>query len=318
MSGNERVARKTYADTVRERIAKLRDVMDRRARGETVELFVPTGLRDWDDRGGLERGILTVIGAATGEGKSVVKLHLATAAAKAGYRVLMVDFEDPAGKTADRSLSTAAGIDSRTIGKVSIDEFDYERLAAAATEIEVWGDNIVHHTGLVDTQVCLALMREEKWDLILVDYAQAFPEDEDKNLERTIAQFAWDANVIAQEQDSAVVVFSQIKTEVEQRGYRIYEQWKVWGSKTKPSSPDVSGFCPTGLTDIAWAKALGDRAKAILYLWRPGRIAQKLGHKVKDDRLRVIGGKVNFGKETDLEFEFKAETAELLDLPKAA
>lgn len=310
MSGNER----TYADTIDERLGKLRDVMERRAKGEVVELFVPTGLRDWDERGGLERGILTVIGAATGEGKSVVKLQLASAAAQRGYRVLMVDFEDPAGKTADRSLSTATGLDNRSIGTLALDDFDLDRLERAAEEIKKWGSRIRHHTGLVDTEACLNLMRSSKWDLILVDYAQAFPEDEGSTVEATIRKFAWDANVIAQEQEAAVVVFSQIKAEVEARGYRIFEQWRTWGSKNNPDKPDISGFCPTGLTDLAWAKGLGDRAKAIMYLWRPGRIALRLGFKVKDDRLRIITAKSNFSVERDLEFQWFGATSELKDL----
>jgi replicative DNA helicase len=315
VNGTER----TFYETVAERLKELRDVMDRRSRGETVELFIPTGLTQWDERGGLERGILTVIGAGTGEGKSIVKLHLAREAAKRGYRVLMLDFEDPAKKTADRSLSTIAGIDNRTIGSVGFDEFDYERLERALEEIGEWGRNIVHHTGLVDTTRSLSLMRSGQWDLILVDYAQAFPEDDDKNMERTIQKWSWEANVIAQEQQAAVVVFSQIKTEVEQRGQRIYEQWKIWGAKNNPDRPDISGFCPNGLSDVSWAKALADQCKCLLYLWRPGRRAQKLGYsKVSDNRLKVICGKVSFGHEGDMEFAFDGPTAALRDVERKA
>lgn len=315
---------RTFADTINERLDRLRDISERKARGETVELFIPTGLRDWDERGGIERGILTVIGAATGDGKSIVKLHLAREAAKRGYRVLMLDFEDPAGKTADRSLSSVAGIDNRTIGRVAFDPFDYERLERAAREIEVWGQNIQHHTGLIDTKTCLDLMCETpggaNWDLILVDYAQVFPEDEGSTMESTIRDFSWAANVLAQEKNCAVVIFSQIKAEVEQRGNKIFESWKVYGSRNNPNSPDISGFCPNGLTDIAWAKALADQCKCLLYLWRPGRRALKLipGLKTRDDRLRVICGKVSFGSEEDMEFRFDGPSATISDLEKKA
>lgn len=295
--------------------------MDQKARGETVELFIPTGLRDWDENGGIERGILTVIGAATGDGKSITKLHLAKEAAKRGYRVLMMDFEDPKGKTIDRQLSSVAGIDSKVIGRVAFDEFDYDRLERAAAEIKEWGRLIAHHTGLIDTATALDLMLAESpsganWDLILIDYAQAFPEDEEDSMEGTIRAFSWAANQLAQEQDCAVVLFSQLKAEVEQRGYRIYEQWKVWGSRNNPKEPDLSGFCPNGLADVAWAKALADQCKCLLYLWRPGRRAQKLGYKVKDDRMKVICGKVSFGNEDDLEFGFDGPTATLKDVER--
>lgn len=147
-------------------------------------------------------------------------------------------------------------------------------------------------------------------DLILVDYAQAFPEDSGLTMERTIARFAWEANALAQKYNCAVVVFSQIVREVEERGYRIYER----GKQRDPSKVDVSGFCPGGLSDISWAKSLGERAKDLGYLWRENRIARKLGANVKDNRMRVIWGKSNFGEERDMVFEFDGATATIRDL----
>jgi replicative DNA helicase len=307
----------TFDVTVEERLKQLRSVLERRARGETVELFIPTGLRDWDERGGLERGILTVIGAATGDGKSMVKLHLARAAAQRGYRVLMIDFEDPAAKTADRAVSTIAGIDNRTIGKVDFDPFDYDRLEEAWKELRQWGKNIVHSAGLLTTEQCLDLMTEGNWDLVLIDYAQAFPEDDDKNMERTLKDFSWAAGQVAQEQQCAVVIFSQLKAEVEQRGAQRFEQWKQWGSRTNPNQPDISGWCPNGLADVAWAKVMADFAKCLLYIWRPGRRAQKQGFKkIPDNELWVICGKVSFGSEEDMKFKFDGPTATISDMER--
>jgi len=295
--------------------------MDRRARGEDIQLFVRTGLRDWDANGGLERGILTVIGAATGDGKSFVKLHLAVAAAKAGLRVLMCDFEDPGDKTADRTFSAETGLNNRSIGTLSVNEFEYEQLERALEVTERWAHNIEHHTGLVDTESCLELMQSDgedgrPWDLILIDYAQCFPEAKEKTMEQTIRKFSWDANVIAQNQNAAVVVFSQVKGEVEDRGRKRFDNARF----RDPTACDVSGYCPSGLTDVAWAKAMADQAKCLLYIWRPGRIAKKLtgSTKIKDNRMKLIAGKANFAEETDLEFEFDGATATIRDLPVKA
>lgn len=308
----------TFEDTINQRITELGIIVDRKAKGEIVELYIPTGLRDWDERGGIERGILTVIGATTGDGKSIVKLHLAEAAASRGYRVLMLDFEDPKGKTADRKLSGVSGIDNRVIGRVAFDTFDFERLERAATEIKKWAKLVAHHAGLISTDDAFDLMTEGEWDLILIDYAQAFPEDEGSSMEHTIRDFSWAANELAQEKNCAVVIFSQLKAEVEQRGQKFFEAWKVYNSKNNPN-PDVSGFCPNGLTDVAWAKALADQCKCLLYLWRPGRRAQKLGFKqVPDDVMLVICGKVSFGNEDDMKFKFNGPTATIKDLERKA
>lgn len=235
---------------------------------------------------------------------------MARGAAQSGHRVLCLDFEDPAGKTADRAFSQITGINNRLLGLLDVDNFDLARLESAAEEIRPWAGKVQFETGLVSVSVALERMRSFDGDLILVDYAQAFPEDEGMTMERTIAHFAWEANKLAQDKNCAVVVFSQITREVEARGYRMYEQAK----RKDPDAIDVSGFCPGGLSDISWAKSLGERAKELGYIWRENRIARKLGASVKDNRMRIVWGKVNFGDEKDMVFGFDGATATISDL----
>lgn len=301
-----------FSETIRQRLGEIKESLYRRSIGEVVQPYISTGLKAWDNNGGILRGILTVIGAATGEGKSIVKLQLARGAARDLCKVCMVDFEDPASKTADRAFSGVTGINNKSIGILDIEEFDYTRLEAAAREIEEWGDRVEHHVGLVDTKKCFEIMEASNADLILIDYAQAFPEDDDKTMERTIAEFAWKANELAQRKNCAVVIFSQVTREVEARGYRQYERAKFKDA----SAVDVSAYCPTGLGDIAWAKSLGERCKELLYIWRPGRMARKLtgDFSLKDNRIKLITGKVNFGEEKDMTFEFDGATATIKDL----
>lgn len=300
----------TLADAVAERLKEIKDGLAAKGRGEAVHPAIPTGLRSWDRNGGILRGILTVLGAATGQGKSIVKLQLARGAALTGHRVLCLDFEDPAAKTVDRAFSAVTGINNRVLGLLDLEEFDLARLESAAEEIRVWAGKVEYQTGLVSVSVALERMRKFDGDLILVDYAQAFPEERGMNMERTIAHFAWEANALAQKKNCAVVVFSQIVREVEERGYRIYERGK-WRD---PEKIDVSGFCPGGLSDISWAKSLGERSKELGYIWRENQIAKKLGANVKDNRMRIVWGKVNFGEEKDLLFEFDGPTATIRDL----
>lgn len=287
--------------------------MEAKKRGEVIHPSIPTGLSTWDKNGGILRGILTVLGAATGEGKSIVKLQLARGAALSGHRVLVLDFEDPVAKTVDRSLSQVTGINNKLLGLLDVDDFDYKRLEAASEEILRWAAHVTHLPGLISVSECLERMASFDGDLILVDYAQAFQEERGSTMERTIANFAWEANRLAQKKNCAVVVFSQIVREVEERGYRIYERSKY----RDPDKIDVSGFCPGGLSDISWAKSLGERAKELGYIWREGRIARKLGANVKDNRMRIVWGKVNFGEEKDMLFEFDGPTATIRDLKAA-
>lgn len=300
----------TLKDSLNERLAEIKTQLARKAAGEPVHPAIPTGIGSWDRNGGVLRGILTVIGAATGEGKSIVKLQLARGAAQAGFRVLMLDFEDPKGKTSDRVFSTSTGINNRLLGLLDLEDLDLTRLEAAVVEVGAWAERVEHHQGLLDVAHSLELMTAFTGDLVLVDYAQAFPEDEDKTMERTIAKFAWDANALAQTKNQAIVVFSQIVREVEARGYRVFERARF----RNPDSFDVSGFAPGGHSDVAWAKALGERCKDLKYIWRENRIAKKLGANVKDNRMRIISGKCNFGEEGDLLLSFDGPTASIKDV----
>lgn len=222
-----------------------------------------------------------------------------------------MDFEDPTAKTADRAFSQVTGINNRLLGLLDIEEFDVRRLDAAIEEIRGWASKVSHQAGLIPVADALRAMREFDGDLVLLDYAQAFPEDSGATMERTIAKFAWEANKLAQDKNIAVVVFSQITREVEERGNRIFERAKY----RDPDRIDVSGFCPSGPSDIAWAKALGERSKELGYIWREGRVARRLGASVKDNRMRIIWAKVNFGEEKDMVFEFDGPTATIRDLP---
>lgn len=299
----------TLRQVLGQRLATLRDIKGRRDRGEAVSLSIPTGLRSWDEIGGIERGILTVIGAATGDGKSVVALHLACAAARAGLRVLLLSFEDPAAKTADRLFSTETGINSKHIGKLDFDDIDMEQLAVALAGA-AWADNIRVVAGLRTAEEVLTMF-EGDYDLILLDYVQALSELPGKTMEETIRKVSWVANAAAQKTNAAIVFFSQLNREVESRGRKMFDAARM----RDPTACCVEGFCPSGLTDIAWAKALADQCKCLLYVWRPNRMAKKLtgSNKIKDDRLRIIAGKVSFAEEKDLEFEFDGPTATIRD-----
>jgi replicative DNA helicase len=294
------VLKKRYRAMVAEREAK--------ARGEDLHTTIKTGLAEFDRRAGIERSILTVVGAPTGEGKSIFKKHLQEYAAKQGLKCLDLSFEDPPARSADRSFSTATGINNAKMGMGELDDKEMARIAIALDEME-WADRIEYHFGLRTPDEAMEIINASDADLIQVDYAQGFPEG-DKGLERTISQFAWDMNVNAQEHNRAVVIYSQVSAEVERRGVRIAE-----ASKRNGGDIDVTGFRPFGNSDLAWSNALGQRAKGLGFLFRPGRYRKRFGENAKDDRMELIFPKKNFGSEGSVIVGFDGRTARLFDLP---
>lgn len=305
----------TYADIVRDRVKEIKEQRAMIARGEDPRAVIPTGLRDFDKRAGIERRILTVIGAATGEGKSIFKLFIAMEAAKLGYRVLLLDFEDPGERTADRSLSTLTNIDNARILGLELSDIEMKQIVTAAENIYEWGQNIEFHQGLINTDEALSIIDSSDADLKQIDYAQAFPESQDKTLERTISDFAWKVNKNAQENNSANIIYSQIKSSVEERGLRLYERAK---GRDPDSPPFIEGFRPFGAADLAWATALGQRGKGLGYLFRPNRYRRRFGENVKDNVMELIWPKKNFGKEGRVMVGFDGAKAKLYNLDKNA
>ncbi len=300
-----------YAD----RVSQLEDWAIKKVEGtlRPEDLYIPTNLRRWDANGGVTRGVLTVLGGVDGQGKSFVKKHLATSAAKAGLHVAMIDFEDPEAKTMDREIANICRMDSRKLGLANFDPNDLERIFSSLEEVRKWGGRISYHTGLVGPDEIIEALEamDPKPDLVLLDYAQALPEG-DIGLERTIAHMAWWANVFAQRHNCGFVVFSQVKPEISNRGHAAY-----WAAKKRdPESWDVSGFYPgPGTQDLAWSSAFGQRARAVGYIVRPGYYEIQLGKPgAVDNRLDIRWAKVTFGNSGLLELGFDGPTGRIFDI----
>lgn len=303
---------KQFSQVVRDEAASLVSLRERVAKGEKVQTFLTTGLRDLDRNGGLDLGVLTLIAAATGEGKSVFKLHLARAAAQAGYKVLCLDFEDPLNKTGQRDIARSTGIPAFKLSRLDFTESDNARILAAAADTDVWGSRVLCHAGLLQAdQVRDALAEHPDAKLVLLDYAQALP-GRNGNLEREIADLAWDLNSDAQKHNRAVVVFSQVTRAVEERGVRRFE-------RSRPedhASLRLEGYRPMGKSDIAWASALGERAKAFWFIHREGRYAQKHNLSIPDNRMEIIVAKANWGIEGTVLVGWDGARAQLFDLER--
>ncbi len=299
-----------YSDALRRRYDELVSEKAARDRGEDPRTFIRTGLRDFDDKAGIDRGILTVVGAPTGEGKSTFKKHVQEFAAQQGVKCLDLAFEDPPARSADRTFSTLTAINSKKLLK-GVNDAELARIRLALDDAEEWADNIEYEYGLKRVEQAWECIKDTRAELVQVDYAQAFPAGDGKTLERTIADFAWAMAEWAQETNAAVIIYSQLKPQVEMRGIERAEASRRFG---KSERADISGFRPFGVSDLAWASALGTYAKGLGFLFRPGRWSRHCGDNVKDDRMELIWPKRNFGPEGTVVVGWDPRIARLYDL----
>lgn len=292
-------------------------------KGEDPRAIIPTGLREFDKRAGHKRKLLHLYGAATGEGKSIWKLHLLRAAAKAGYRVFVLDFEDPEERTADREFSNATGINNAKMMSGDLTDKEVQQIGIALGEAEGWADLVEVETGVKTADEALALLEENWGDLNLIDYLSALPHGK-HGRERAISDFCWGVTKVCQDNNVAGVAFAQLVSEVSERGMRMYEmqkrssQYNKGGDGESKALPYIDGFRGFDNNDLAWCKDAGKTAKELGFMFRPGRYHKRLDAKtqVKDNVMEFNFPKRNFGSEGRITVGFDGKTAKLYDLPE--
>ena len=300
------MALKNLADIVRERNEVLADLYERGAAGEDVELqYISTGLPSLDKLGLLEKGILTIVGGDPGVGKTAWALKFLEGASKQGYSPQGYFFEDPIAFMSDRITAKAIGESAFKLRRLELNDDDIpERLRSVADGL-TWLANVDVEDTIspsADLLSGLDARTTEETGLIVIDYAQAFDaESDERSVERIIARLAWGLNQLAKKKNVAIVLFSQLKTEVRDRGNKWYEnfRWKTGEEATDKSLEAVEGFRPRS-GDLQWSSALHQRAKQILYLFRPKAWLRSFGVQVADDRVQVQIDKGNYGPNKEI------------------
>lgn len=310
------MALRKLSDVVRERNEGLALLYDDREAGKDVELqYIPTGLSSLDKLGLLEKGILTIVGGDPGVGKTAWAIQFLKSAADAGYNPFGFFFEDPIPFISDRITSQAIGESAYKLRRIELAGNDIsDRVRSVADRLD-WLQYVTIEDTLTSSTDVLTVLDErtdESTGLVVIDYAQAFDAEQDeKSVERVIARLAWGLNQLAKKKSIAIVLFSQLKTEVRERGNKWYEnyRWKTGQDADETSAEAVEGFRPRS-GDLQWSSALYQRAKQILYLFRPGHWLRTFGVNAKDDKVQVQIDKGNYGPNKEIvEFEWNGALA---------
>jgi replicative DNA helicase len=285
--------------------------------------YISTGLTTLDELGMVEVGILTAIAGHTGDGKTAVAMQLLESCSKQGYKPISCTFEDPGKFVSDRLTARELGESAFRLRKLAIeDEKIGLRLRSATSKISSWAQNVTVIEDMVPVQELLDyfdVVVSEATGLISIDYAQAFDsEPDEKSVERVVARLAWGCNQLAKRKNVAVVLYSQIKSEVLSRGKRQYDNW-MFTNKKEPGPSDyaaVEGYRPLN-GDMQWSTALGQRCKQSIMLFRPGNWLKTHGVSAKDDVMHVMADKGNYSPSKQIKvLGFHGPTARIYDKVK--
>lgn len=310
----------TLADWVGSRGTELETLYTDAANGIIPVLHCPTGLRRLDDAGLLELGVCTVVLGHEGDGKSALGLQLLEGCSRAGYDCQAYWPEDPRRFVADRIIAQSLGESASKLRRLKIEDGKISvpaRIAAAKLETEFWARRVVVDDTRLESGALVSLIKKRltpNTRLVLVDYAQVLTsESDEKSVERVITRVVWDLNEIAKAANITVVLLSQVRTKVKERGRDVFDRWR---NRTQGPIVEsaVEGYRPLA-GDGQWAPgALGQKAKAVLSWFRPKLWMNMHGADAQDDKAELMILKSNYGPSmTTLTLRWHGPTTRITD-----
>lgn len=304
----------TLYDWMLARATNLTDAYIKRDNGEDPKVLVDCGIDEVAAAGIPERGLLTVLAAHAGHGKSAVAAGFLEGAARQGYGAVGFFFEDPAEMLTDRTFSKylkSSATDLRQLKTVSP---NHGRLASAkemqtvlgkvAASAKPWASRIRMFSNKLTVRELFARIAEliatvDNLALLVVDYAQIFISD-DANKEHVIDMLATQLAEVARDHHLAILLLSQVNTsKVMERGQQTLRSWRFNNRDGVPDRAAIEGFVPV-VGELMWAPgALQQRARAVIFVFRPAVILNMLKVPTVDDVLELVFAKNNYGPTPD-------------------
>lgn len=271
---------------VRERFAELKDMADRKARGDAVLTGIPTGIQALDELvGGLQLGIATVVAGRPGMGKSAVGMALTDAITDSGNGVHVFSLEDTRSAYVDRAIGRQAQVSPERIRQLELQPGDLQSISGAMKHLDQREGWLVDdRSGITADEIVRSVRRARRRNgtrVVIVDYIQLvrgrYGMDTRERLNDAMETFA----AAAKKDGMAYVVFSQLNRNCESRDDK---------------RPQVR--------DLNESDRIGQIAKCVLLLYRPGEYFDE----ADGDLLEIIVGKNNQGQTGTVEANWHGPT----------
>lgn len=246
---------RTIGQVVKSRVAQLDQILEARQRGEDAITGVPTGVAVLDRRlGGYQPGIVTIVAARPGMGKSSLMMAAADAASAAGYGVHVFAFEDAEESLADRAMARLSGVAATAIRAGDLQRGDMGKIGAALNTLSSrvrW--RLEDRPSPYVDDIIRAVRRdaaEHKTKLAIVDYVQLLRGPRSRRYraadrEQEIGDIGTEFMLASRDDGIAYLIGSQLNRECERR---------------EDKRPVVS--------DMRGSGTLEERAKCVVMLYR--------------------------------------------------
>jgi replicative DNA helicase len=182
----------------------------------------PTGVASLDETiGGWQAGIVSIVAARPGMGKSSLGLSTADAGSAAGFGVHLFSLEDTKEAYADRTMSRTSGVPAETMRNAQLNRGQCEDILRAHAKLRGRRWLVDGRSGLRADEIVRSVRRHRKGNdtrVVIVDYVQLVRKSNPRQSpHEALTEIITTLADAAKQDQLAYVVMSQLNREIEKR-----------------------------------------------------------------------------------------------------
>lgn len=210
-------------DVIKRRMQQLDEIARERALGLRSLSGYPTGVAKLDEKiGGWQAGIVSIVAARPGMGKSSLGLSTAEACSGHGFGVHVFSLEDTEQAYADRTMSRASGVPAESIRNCELNQLQMREMQSRIPLVAKRKNWLFDdRSGISAKEIVRSVRRHRKENgtkLVIVDYVQLIAKpDRRQSAHEALSEIITTFADAAKQDKLAYVVMSQLNREIEKR-----------------------------------------------------------------------------------------------------
>lgn len=211
----------SIATLVKRRMSQLDKIAQERINGTRSMTGYPTGIAGLDEKiGGVQAGIVTIVAARPGMGKSSLGLAIADASSAAGFGAHVFSLEDSEDAYADRGLSRESQVPAEAMRNVALNRVQIADITHAMSRLRGRKWLIDNRSGITADEIVRSVRRKRRENgtrVVIVDYVQLIRRPHRMSPHEALTEIITTLADAAKQDGLAYVVMSQLNREVEKR-----------------------------------------------------------------------------------------------------
>lgn len=209
---------------------------------------IPTRLNAIDKRiNGLNKQEIIIIAGRPGSGKTTLANNIAINVAEQGKHVVLFNLEMSLMQIVEKMLSNLAMVEMDKIKFGNINGYDMDRLGNGNEKLLRLRDNFKVYDDVLHINQIVAkakkLKKQNKLDLIIVDYLQLIESDKRDSREQEVASISRRLKLLSKELKVPVIALSQLSRAPEQRADHRPIMSDIRESGAIEQDADIIMFC---------------------------------------------------------------------------